>query len=90
MSQTHSLLTASEAADRLGVRILQLHKPATGQLMLEQVIEPTVMPRGQRAPVPAQRRGGNGLHKSIPGFGSEQGMKSGSGQNNPRGQHGNK
>jgi len=69
-------------ADRLGVKILKLHKSTTGQqLMLEQVIEPTEMPRGQSSPIPAQQRIGNKLRRTVPGAmpGSGQGSGSGSG-----------
>jgi hypothetical protein len=52
--------TKESLSDRLGVRILQLQKPATGQLKLEQVIDPMNMPRGQLAPAPVQRYDGNG------------------------------
>ena len=41
--------TEKTFADRLGIMILQLQKPATGQLKLEQVIAPMKMPRGQPA-----------------------------------------
>jgi len=70
-------------ADRLGIRILQLHKPATGRLMLEQIIEPAEMPRGQRVSVPAQRRGDNKILRPVqgsmpgPGFGSGAGTGTG-------------
>ncbi len=87
---THVLSVKKKAgnsyADRLGIRILQLQKPATGRLKLERVIEPAVMPRGQRVSAPLQWRGGNKMHKpvpgSIPGPGTGSGFGSGSGSGN--------
>lgn len=59
--------TKKSLSDRLGIRILQLQKPATGQLQLERVIEPMEMPRGQRVSVPAQWPGGYKGQKHMPG-----------------------
>lgn len=70
--------TERSFADRLGIMILQLQKPATGQLKLEQVIEPMKMPRGQ--PASTTEPGGNRLLKNMPG--SIPGTQPGTGQIN--------
>lgn len=74
--------TENTYADRLGIKILQLQKPANGSLKLERVIEPGVMPRGRRIPAPLQWRGGNKMHKpvsgAVPGPGTGSGFGSGS------------
>ena len=57
------------STDRSGTRILQLQKTATGQLKLEQVIEPMAMPRGQQVPTSVQHSGGNKSQKQMPGSG---------------------
>jgi len=82
-------------ADHLGIRILQLQKPAAGQLKFERVIEPLEMPRGQPSPMPGQWRGGNKIHKPMPGsipgpqpgsgYGAGQGGGTGSGQGGGKG-----
>jgi len=62
--------------DLLGIKILQLQKPATNILKLERVINPMEMTRGQRVSIPMQWQGGNG-HKS--GIGSMSGPGTGYG-----------
>ncbi len=57
------------STDRSGTRILQLQKAATGQLKLEQVIEPMAMPRGQQVPTSVRQSGGNKSQKQMPGSG---------------------
>lgn len=68
---THVLSVKQKAektyADRLGIKILQLQKPAAGQLKLERVIEPGAMPRGQRLTEPSQWHGGSKMNKPVPG-----------------------
>jgi len=97
---THVLSVKQKAentyADRLGIKILQLQKPASGRLKLERVIEPGAMPRGQRIPAPLQWRGGNKMNKPVSGampgpgtgsgFGQSPGSGSGSGAGSSPGQ----
>ena len=71
--------TKESLSDRLGIRIFQLQKPATGQLKLEQVIDPMDMPRGQLAPVPVQRYDGNGNKLQKRMMRSQSGAGSGTG-----------
>jgi hypothetical protein len=78
--------TKKTYADLLGIKILQLKKPAAGRLKLERVVEPMMMPRGQRVSIPLQRRGGNGYKSgtgsmSGPGTGYGSGTGSGTGKN---------
>jgi hypothetical protein len=70
--------TKKTYADLLGIKILQLKKPAAGRLKLERVVEPMMMPRGQRVSIPLQQRGGNG-YKSGTGSMSGPGTGHGSG-----------
>ena len=72
--------TEKSFADRLGIMILQLQKPATGRLKLEQVIEPMKMPRGQRTCVTEPWSGSSRLQKNIPG--SIPGIQPGTGSKN--------
>lgn len=60
--------TVKTYTDLLGIRILQLHKPDSGKVKLERVLEPMVMPRGQRVSVPVQWRGDNNAYKPEPGL----------------------
>ena len=71
--------TKESLSNRLGIRILQLQKPATGQLKLERVIDPTDMQRGQLAPIPMQRHDGNGYKLQKRMMRSKSGAGSGSG-----------
>ncbi len=86
---THVLSIKQKAentyADRLGIKILQLQKPVSGRLKLERVIEPGAMPRGQRIPAPLQWRGGNKMHKPVPGAMPGPGTGSGFGQSSGSG-----
>lgn len=44
-------------ADSLGIKILKLQKPASGQLELDQVIEPMTLPRGRTTVKPVKQPG---------------------------------
>ena len=66
-------------ADLLGIKILQLQKPAENMLKLKRVIEPMEMPRGRGISAPLQGRNGNGYKTgarsmSNPGTGYGAGM----------------
>jgi hypothetical protein len=57
--------------DRLGIKILKLQKPASGQLKLDHVIEPMALPRGRQTLTPVKQPGNNimpgVMPNSIPG-----------------------
>lgn len=51
--------------DRSGINILELHKPMSGQLKIERVIDSEELPRGQLTPVPVQRHN-NMMQRPMP------------------------
>jgi hypothetical protein len=53
--------------DRLGIKILQLQKPASGQLELGHVVEPMDLPRGRQTLTPVKQPGNNMMPGAIPG-----------------------
>ncbi len=57
--------------DRLGIKIMKLQKPASGQLKLDHVIEPMALPRGRQTLTPVKQPGTNimpgVMPNSIPG-----------------------
>ena len=53
--------------DRLGIKILKLQKPASGQLELGHVVEPMTLPRGRQTLVPVKQSGNNMMPGAIPG-----------------------
>jgi hypothetical protein len=53
--------------DRLGIKILQLLKSASGQLQLEHEIDPVTLPRGRQSPAPVNQPGNNLLPGAAPG-----------------------
>ena len=86
--------------DRLGIKIMKLQKPASGQLKLDHVIEPMALPRGRQTLTPVKQPGTNimpgvmpnSIPGSVPGSmpgaitipGSTQGSQSGSMSNMKR------
>ena len=76
--------TKESLPERLGIRILQLQKPSTGQLKLERVIGSIDIPRGQLAPVPVHRYDGNGNKLQKRMMRSRSGSGSGSGTGNKK------
>ena len=68
---THSIAlkqkTKKTLNDRLGIKILQLQKPASGQLKLESVIESMALPRGRQTLTPVKQPGNNMMPGVIPG-----------------------
>ena len=53
--------------DQLGIKILQLQKPASGQLELDHVIEPMALPRGRQTLTPVKQPGNNMMPGATPG-----------------------
>ena len=53
--------------DQLGIKILQLQKPASGQLELDYVIEPMVLPRGRQTLIPVKQTGNTMMPGATPG-----------------------
>ncbi len=53
--------------DQLGIKILQLQKPASGQLELDHVIEPMAVPRGRQTLTPVKQPGNNMMPGATPG-----------------------
>lgn len=59
--------TDNSIKDRLGIKVLQMQKSATGKLELGHEIEKATMPRGRRTLVPVQKQGSNMLQRGSPG-----------------------
>ncbi|RKZ65158.1 MAG: hypothetical protein DRQ44_08440 [Gammaproteobacteria bacterium] len=53
--------------DRLGIKILKLQKPASGQLELGHVVEPMALPRGRQTLMPGKQPGNNMMPGKQPG-----------------------
>ena len=81
--------TEKTYADPLGIRILQLHKPASGEVRLEGMVETMSIPRGKPVEDSIPGRSGNMLQNpgtgSIPGPGMGHGSGTGSGANSGSG-----
>lgn len=61
--------TNKTLSDRLGIKIMKLQKPASGELELNRVIEPMALPRGRKTltPVMQQQPGNNMMPSAMPG-----------------------
>jgi len=53
--------------DRLGIKILKMKKPESGQLQLDRVIEPMALPRGRQTLMPGHQPGKNMMPGAMPG-----------------------
>jgi hypothetical protein len=54
--------------DRLGIKIMELQKPASGELKLDHVIEPMTLPRGRQTLKPVKQAGNNIVPGASPGL----------------------